>query len=201
MSTLFISSLPFGPGEEIAQKLSQRLCYSFLSRNDVLKRASQFGIPVGKLEMAAFDNPAMLEHMGEVRGKYLAFAKAFIGERATEGSLIYYGLAGQHRLPGVPDVLRVRIIPDHAQRVDAVMEKINFSREEAERFLWSMDSEIKTWVRFMYSVDLDDASKYDLVLNLERLSVENAVLALYGIAAPAFKPGLACPACARVQIH
>ena len=201
MSTIFISSVPFGPGENVAHKLAQRLGYLFLSRNDVLKKASEFGIPVGKLEMAAFDNPPILEHMGEVRSRFLAFARAFISARASEGNLVYCGLAGQHELPGVPDVMRVRIIPDHDQRVATVMDKINFSREEAERFLRSMDSEIKAWVRFMYGVDLDDAGKYDIVFNLGRLTVDNAVSALCGIVIPAFRSGLARQSCAPVLIH
>jgi cytidylate kinase len=201
MSTIFVSSVPFGPGEDVARKLAQKLGYFFLSRNDVLKRAGEFGIPVGKLEMAAFDNPPILEHMGEVRGKYLTFARAFIGERAAEGSLVYYGLAGQHKLPGVPDAMRVRVIPDHGQRVATVMEKINLSREEAERFLRSMDDEIKTWVRFMYNIDLDDATRYDIVMNLERLSIENAVSGLCGIVVPAFKAGPAARSWARAQVH
>jgi cytidylate kinase len=189
MPIIFICSVPFGGGERLARSLAEKLGYAYLSRDDVVAKANECGIPVGKLELAMFKKPAVRERLARLKQRYLAVATAAICEKAAEGDLVYYGRAGHFLLPGVSHVLRVRVIPEHGQRLDTAMQRTKLSREKAETFLRDIDEDIRAWVHFVHGAEMDDLRRYDLVVNLENMSVENAATALCGIAdLPDFKP-------------
>jgi len=188
MPIIFVCSDPFGDGEKLAKSLADKLGYAFLSREDVVAKANECGIPVGKLELAMVKKPAVRERLARLKERYLAVATSTICEKAAEGDLVYHGRAGHFLLPGVSHVLRVRVIPEHAQRMDNVMRRTKLSREKAETFLRDIDSDVRAWVHFVHGADMDDLRRYDLVVNLEHVSVENAATALCGIAdLPDFK--------------
>ncbi|MGE5344767.1 MAG: AAA family ATPase [Acidithiobacillales bacterium] len=189
MPIVFICSVPFGGGERLAQSLAAKLGYAYLSREDVVAKANECGIPVGKLEVAMVKKPAVRERLARLKQRYLAVATDTICEKAAQGDLVYYGRAGHFLLPGVSHVLRVRVIPEHGQRLDAVVSRTKLSREKAEVFLSEIDDDIRAWVHFVHGADMDDLRKYDFVVNLENVSLENAATALCGIVdLPDFKP-------------
>ena len=182
MPIIFICSVPFGGGERLARNLAQKLGYAYLSREDVVARANECGIPVGKLEVAMVKKPAVKERLIRLRDRYLAVATDTIAQKAAEGNLVYYGRAGHLLLPGVSHVLRVRLIPEPTQRVETAMQRIKLSREKAEKFLHDIDSDIRAWVHFVHGVEMDDPHWYDFMVNLENTSLENAATALCSIA-------------------
>lgn len=182
MPIIFVCSVPFSGGERLAKSLAQKLGYAYLCREDVVAGANEAGIPVGKLELAMVKKPAVQERMARLKDRYLAVATATICEQAQQGNLVYYGRAGHHLLPGVSHVLRVHVVPEHGQRVDAVMARLKLSRDKAEKFLGDIDGDIRSWVRFVHGVEMDDPSRYDFVINLENVSLENAAAALRSIA-------------------
>ena len=189
MPIIFVCSVPFGGGERLARSLAEKLGYAYLSREDVVAKANEAGIPVGKLELAMVKKPAVRERLARLKQRYLAVATSTICEKSAEGDLVYYGRAGHLLLPGVSHVLRVRLIPEHDQRVETVMQRTKLSREKAEAFLRDIDADIRAWVHFVHGVEMDDLRRYDLSVNLENMSLENAAAALCGIAdLPDFKP-------------
>ncbi len=99
----------------------------------MVAKANECGIPVGKLEVAMIKRPAVQERMAKLKDRYLAVATATICEKAAEGGLVYYGRAGHYLLPGVSHVLRIRLIPEHAGRVEAVKERIKLPEGEGRR--------------------------------------------------------------------
>ncbi len=189
MPIIFISGLPFGGGERLARMLAEKLGYDFLGRDDVVARANECGIPVGKLEVAMVKKPAVQERMARLRDRYIAVATDSICERAARGDLVYYGRAGHHLLQGVGHVMRVRVVPDAGRRLETVMERLKLSREKAEKFIGDIDSDIRAWVNFVHGWQMDDPQRYDFVVNLEHVSLENAAVVLCGMAElPDFRP-------------
>src|SRR3990172_8979111 len=189
MPIIFVCSDPFGDGEKLARSLAEKLGYAFLSREDVVAKANECGIPVGKLELAMVKKPAVRERLARLKERYLAVATSTICEKAAQGDLVYNGRAGHLLLPGVSHVLRVRVIPEHGQRIENVMRRTKLSREKAETFLRDIDSDVRAWVHFVHGAEMDDLRRYDLLVNLENVSAANAATALCGIAdLPDFKP-------------
>ena len=191
MPIVFICSVPFGGGERLAQSLAAKLGYAYLSREDVVAKANECGIPVGKLEVAMVKKPAVRERLARLKERYLAVATATICEKAARGGprLLRAGRplppSGRVARPARPGDPRARPAPrrpsmsaDEALR--ARRPRIS-SRE--------IDDDIRAWVHFVHGVDMDDLRRYDFVVNLENMSLENAATALCGIAdLPDFKP-------------
>jgi osmotically-inducible protein OsmY len=78
---------------------------------------------------------------------------------------------GHLLLAGVPHVLRVRVIAAMEQRIRAAMEQVKVNREQAIAHIQRVDGERSKWAQVLYGVNWDDPGQYDLIVNLERMSV------------------------------
>ena len=95
MAIIFISGVPFGGGKTLARRISEKLGYDYLDREEVVAKANESAIPVGKLEVAMVKKPARKERLATLRNRYLAVATAAICEKAAEGNFVYFGRAGR----------------------------------------------------------------------------------------------------------
>ncbi|MEJ2216808.1 MAG: cytidylate kinase-like family protein [Gemmatimonadota bacterium] len=168
-------------GKELAEHLSRKLDYPVLSREDLIEAAIKDGIQVGKLETSMMKPRAFTERLARERDHYLAFCTAYLCDRAMEGPLIYHGRTGHLLLRGVSHLMRVRVVAEEEYRIAATMRKLNVGREQAQRYLDAVEEDRRNWARSMYGVSWEDASQYDVIVNVERMSVQNAASALVGM--------------------
>jgi hypothetical protein len=99
-----------------------------------------------------------------------------------EGPLVYHGRTGHLLLKGVEHVLRVRVLADDEYRIKATVRSLGVDRDRARRYLNAVDEDRRNWVRSMYGASCEDASQYDVTVNVEQMSVDNAASALVGVA-------------------
>jgi cytidylate kinase len=168
-------------GRELAEQLARRLDYPVLSREDLIEEAIREGIHVGKLETSMMKPRAFTERLARERDHYLAFCTAYLCERAMQGPLVYHGRTGHLLLRGIGHLMRVRVVAEGEYRIAATMRKLNVGREQARRYLEAVEEDRRNWARAMYGVSWEDASQYDVIVNVERMSVENAAAALVGM--------------------
>jgi cytidylate kinase len=174
MAIITISRGTFSGGKELAECVASRLGYRLLSREVLVKAAAEFGVPLDKLSQALTDKPGRLERMRPERVHYLAYIQAALCREVQNDRIVYHGHAGHLLLRGVPHVLSVRVIANMEFRIKAAMERNNISWNEAIEFIKERDEARAKWTRFLYHVDWLDPSLYDLVINLERTSLEGA---------------------------
>jgi len=177
-----VSRGSFSRGKDLAEILARKLDYSILSREDLIEAAVREGIQVGKLETSMMNPRAFTERLARERDHYLAFSTAYLCDRLSEGPLVYHGRTGHLLLRDISHVLRVRVLADMEYRIQATMRKLGVERDAAERYLEAVEEDRRNWVRTMYGVSWEDASQYDVVVNVARMSVENAAAALVGMA-------------------
>jgi cytidylate kinase len=182
MQVICISRGTRSGGEELAQKLSEKLGYACLSREELSDAATREGIQVGKLEMAMVRPGILSERLALERDYYLAFSTAYLCDKAMETGLVYHGRTGHFLLPGVSHVLRARVVADDEYRVKSVMRDLGLDRSKAYRYIQEVDEDRRRWVRAMYEVSWEDAAHYDLVMNLEQINLENAATVLMQMA-------------------
>jgi cytidylate kinase len=174
MPLIFISSESKKARRQLAEDLGKKLGYECLCREDLIESATQAGIPVGKLEVAIIKSPAMSERLARQKERYLAFITSNLCERAKQHSFVYHGRAGHLLLPGISHIMRVRLVLDQESRIAEAMEDLKLSREKAREFVQHVDEDIEKWVRYFYGVRRDEPGQYDLVVNLEHMSLSNA---------------------------
>ena len=175
MAIITISRGTFSGGKTVAEELSLKLGYPCISKEIILDAAEEFGVPEDKL-IAAMETPprAWLE-TPEKKIAHLNYVRYALLKRARKNDLVYHGYAGHLLLGDIARVLRVRVIADTEYRVNAAMEKENLSRKEALSMINKLDKQSLNWTRFLYGVDWKDPAIYDIVLNLDRMSIKGAV--------------------------
>lgn len=174
MAIIAISRGTFTGGQELAEHLAAQLGYKSLSREVMLDAAASFGVPVEKFIEAMEKPPTFWERLTGERSDYLNYLRAALSERARAGNLVYHGYAGHLLLPGVSHVIRVRAIADLETRIQTAMARNNVDRKEAIARVKKIDKERSDWMRFLFNVDWQEPSLYDIVLNLTRLGIPAA---------------------------
>jgi cytidylate kinase len=175
MAIITISRGSYSYGKEIAEKVADNLGYSCVSRDLLLETSEQFNIPEIRLTKALEDAPSIFERFTGEREKYLAFIEATLLEHAQKDNMVYHGLAGHFILKQIRHVLNVRITANTEYRARLVMKREQVSHEEALRLLKNIDHARKQWGLALYGIDLWDSSNYDLVINVEKITVDSAV--------------------------
>lgn len=188
MQIITISKESKSGGQQLAQRLSEKLDYPCVSREELIGAATKEGIKIGKLEMSLLKPGQFNEQLAIEKDYYIAFATAYICEKALEGGLVYHGRAGHLLLPGMRHILRVRVLADAEYRINEVRQRLNLDRKKAQKYIEEIDEDRRRWVHNMYGISWDDASNHDVVINLDQMNIENAASALVSFAQlPDFK--------------
>ena len=174
MAVVTISRGSASGGLLLAQKLGEKLGYEIVSREDVIREAARFGASEESLQEALLKPPTFWDRFKHERRRYLTFVQAALCERAQADRIVYHGNAGHLLICGVPDVLRIRLIASMSFRIRMVMERQHLSRSQAIRFIENADRQRRDWTRFLYGKDWLDPVLYDLVINLETMTVDSA---------------------------
>jgi cytidylate kinase len=179
MPIVLISSSPHGSGRELAQNLAEKTNWPLYSRDQVVEKAHETGIRLSRLETSIIKSPVISEKLARERDLYLALVTKTICETATDGNLIYYGRAGHLISSGIPGLLRVGLGSTLEMRIERVMKQLNLPQEKAREYLEKLDEDIEKWIHYVHRETSQNPLAYDLFLNLEHMSLENASTILY----------------------
>ncbi len=189
MTIIMISSQPHSGCEALADSLVNKTGWPSTSRKELVEKAREHGIKVGRLELAMIKSPEMHEKLAREKELYLAFITADVCEQAPRGNLIYEGRVGHLLLPGVSHRLRVALVVPRETRVKNAMQALNLPQDKAMTYLEQLDEDIARWARYVHRQDLSELGQYDFVVNLYNMSMENASEILHSMAAlPGFQP-------------
>jgi cytidylate kinase len=92
---------------------------------------------------------------------------------AQHENTVFVGRGAQYILPRERGLV-ARIIAPRKQRIDCLVERRGCTRQEAERYADEIDAGRISFVRRYFHKDPVDPHLYDLLLNLERMSLEDA---------------------------
>ena len=189
MAIVMISSLFQSGRKELAEIMAKKTNWPVLSREELVDRAREQGIKIGRLEVAMIKTPHQSEKLAREKDLYLAFLTATLCEKAREGSFIYYGRGGHLLLPGVSHRLRVGLSTPQEIRIDRTAQSLGLTPDKAVGYLKEIDDDFNRWLRFMHGVDSRDPKNFDAVFNLENIGLSNAADILSRMAEmPEFQP-------------
>jgi len=175
MPIITISRGSYSRGKCVAEKLSQRLQYDCVSREVLLEASEEFNIPEISLVRAIHDSPSILERFRHGKERYISYYQYALLRHVQKDNVVYHGLAGQFFLRDIPHVLKVRILASMEDRIVEVMRRDNISQRDAEHILRKDDEERRRWGLKLYGVDTWDSRLYDIVLLIDKITVDDAV--------------------------
>jgi len=174
MAIITISRGSMSGGAALAHCLGGALGYPVLAREVLIDAAARLGVPEEVLREKIQTSSGAFERLREDRRIYVLALQSALADRCISGNLIYHGNAGHFLLKDLPAVLRVRLIAPMATRVREVVERQGLDPESAREYVQYVDQERIEWTKFVYGVDWQDPNNYDLVINLQDVSLETA---------------------------
>lgn len=175
MSIITISHEAFGDGRAVAERVAAILGYRCISREVLVNASQRFGISEAKLFEVLEEKPHhWWAEWLESRGVYRIALQAALCEIAQEGDIVYHGRAGQEFFPGIRHVLNVFVDTPTPSRIKQVMARKGLAEEAAKKHLEELDRIRARRTRELFKIDWRDPTRYDLVLNISKTTVETA---------------------------
>jgi len=157
-------------GEAIAESIAETLGAQCISSEVLTEAAKKYNVPEDKMLKVFENTPGFWERMTESRRIHLAYIQATLADLAKTDKLVYHGNLGQEILREVPHVLKVRLMFPIEARVKRIMERFNYSREQAEKFVEQIDEDRTRRSRYFFNSDWRDPSRYDIVIRMDRVT-------------------------------
>lgn len=181
MPIISISQGSYSGSQELAEALHKLLGYKVVRLVDALDGAKRYGISKDDM-YRGLDMPAnFFERFSRRKERYILAMQATLGEMMADGDGIYCGLAGQFIFQGLCGVFKVRLVAPMDYRITATISNMRVSHDEAVRHIREADERRSKWGRQMFGVDLNSPDLYDLVVNLEHMSLDTAADMITGI--------------------
>ena len=175
MAIITISRGSFSHGKEIAEKVAAKLGYECISREVLIEASEFFHVPEMKLTKSIHDAPGILERMMHGKEQYISYIRAALLQHVKNDNVVYHGHAGHLLVPEFPNVLKVRILAELEDRIALLQKREKMSREKALAYIEKEDKQRAMWTKYLYNVDISDPKLYDLMIHLQRLTVNDAV--------------------------
>ena len=205
MTIITISSGFCSSGGEVAGKVARRLGYRGLSEEVISEASQKFRIARDKLDHAIYNAPSIFERFFSEKQKYIAYVAAETLAQFRNDNVVYDGPAGhfftsivspmtakilayfkkdnvvydgfaEHYYAGtISHLLNVRVAANLEDRILLLMEKTDLSPEQARKVLKKEDQGRNAWGRHFYGVDETDNGLYDLVVHVDKLTLDDAV--------------------------
>jgi cytidylate kinase len=166
-----------GSGEEVAEAVSDALGCGCISREVLVEASLRYGIPEAKLNEIVEKGASWWQRFVENLEPYrMALQAAFCEIAATAGQngLVYHGHLGHELIPGFKHVVKVLLAAPMELRIEQVRARNTLSESAARRYIEEVDKARSRRLLAMFGVDWRDPSRFDLVVNLGRMSVAAA---------------------------
>ena len=163
-----------GEGQELAEAVAQALSYRCVGREVLVEATRRYGIPEAKLNEIVEKGPHWWERLLQDLRPYRTALQASLCELAQDGKLVYHGHLGHELLSGIGHVLKVLLTAPIESRIGQVRARQSLTDAAARQYIGEVDKARSRRLMAMFGTDWRDANRYDLVLNMGRMSREGA---------------------------
>ena len=174
MSIITIYQGASGEGQELAEAVAQALGYRCIGREVLVEASRRYGIPEAKLNEIVDKGPHWWERLLQDLRPYRIALQASLCELAHDGKLVYHGHLGHELLSNIGHVLKILLTAPIEFRVEQIRARQNLSDVAARRYIEEVDKARSRRLMEMFGTDWRDPTRYDLVLNMGRMSREGA---------------------------
>jgi cytidylate kinase len=168
-------------GAEIAKQVAMNLGYKFFDTEAIDNAAREMGFLKSVKEINE-KLPSLFQRLFSHRPTIdLDRLNSVIYELAKGGDAVFLGRGSHILLKAFNCALHVRVTASIEKRVQNLMEK-GFHREAALKAIEQTDHERGSFIKFAFGVDWENPGLYDVILNMDKLSVQLAVNTVIQIA-------------------
>jgi len=161
-------------GSEVAKRVASELGYRLYDTKAINHMAQELGFLESVREVDEKAPPIFQRIFSQRPRVDLERLYSVIYELAKQGDAVFLGRGSHILLRDFPCALHVRVTASLEKCIHTLMDQ-GLNREAAARAIKRGDDERSAFVKFAFGVDWEDPERYDLVLNMDKLSVNLAV--------------------------
>lgn len=184
MAIITISRQNGSLGDEIADALASRLGTTVISRKYALENFFGEINPglLARLNESAKFFDTTLPDSNRTYSDILVERIRTMASESKDKDLVILGLGGSVLLSGFPGAIHVRVTASETTRLNTIAKKYRITTDEASDVLEIGDRKHRKFVRTVYGKDITSPEQFDLILNTDRLSVDECVDAIVELA-------------------
>lgn len=195
-SVITISRQPGSRGNEIAAKLALAFGYDMFDQEIIKQMAEDTNISSRVLETLDERGLNMIEDViatiVEDRhlwpDQYMKHLMKIIGTIGKHGKAVIVGRGGTFIIPRDENI-RLRFIASLENRIKKVADELNITRDEARRQIYDVEARRGSFVRRYFYAGIDEPVNYDLIINTDFISDDQAVAIVKSLVDMGFKSG------------
>ncbi|NCC48355.1 MAG: cytidylate kinase-like family protein [Clostridia bacterium] len=181
MAILTISRQPGSLGDEVAEALSRRLNWDLINRDELIRRHLKSLIDPQDYHFLSESSKYFNYHSESLNMTYMQYLEQQLLKAAESQSMVLVGFGSQLIFADHPEAQHIRVIAPEPIRIDRIRGRFGVSEQDARQILVTADRRHRRFVSTVFSVDLTDASLYDLTLNTGHLSIDACVASIVAI--------------------
>ena len=160
-------------GTEVAKLVAKELQYKFYDTEDIEKKAAEMGF-LEDIREVNDKAPTPLKRFFSYRPEIaLDHLYTVIYELAHQGSAVILGRGGNMLFSSLPHALHVRVTASPETRIRNLADR-GYKRDAAIMVMEKSDHERESFIRFAFHRDWDNPEIYDIVLNMDKLTLSTA---------------------------
>jgi cytidylate kinase len=189
---------------DIGKLVAEKLHYDYVDREIVAEVAAQLGYPKRRIEAKEMPAGTLTGRISEALNRsypmdtvgggmgtvipmylpawdaplddpnYLSRLEAVVKELAASQAIVIRGRGSQFILKDYPDSLHVLVIAPLEIRVARVMSSQKTDEKTAKQKITRFDTSRREFIKRYFKVELEDPIHYDMVINTERFTFEEA---------------------------
>jgi cytidylate kinase len=129
------------------------------------------------------DAPSFLSRFSSQQKRYIAYIQAGLFNQLKRGNVVYHGFSCHFFVKEISQVLEVLIIAGMEERIKILRDREKISTAESLSRIKKIDEQRKKWSRKLYGMDPWDPNLYDLVIRIDKVTMDDAVDAICRFAA------------------
>ena len=160
-------------GSEIARKVADQLGYNFYDTEAIESAAQEMGFLQDVKEIDE-KVPSLFERLFSYKPEiHLDRLNSVIYELASRGNAVFLGRGSYILLRTFKCALHIRVIASLEKRIENLVGR-GWHREVAIKAIRRSDHERGSFVKFAFGVDSENPDLYDIVLNMDNLTIDLA---------------------------
>jgi cytidylate kinase len=193
MAVITISKEFGTESEKIASLAAQRLGYEYIGKNLIAEIAKELHISESEAEIFRKTSQSRIlrfvdrytcsivqkvvdrEHGCLDDKNYYETTKNLVEKSYDAGDVIILGWGGQCILRNKPNTLHVRLTKDAETKINEIMQNRNLGHKAAKDLIEREEGDLRAYIKQYFNEDWNDARLYDLIIDLGKNTVEQAV--------------------------
>lgn len=173
MAIITVSRQLASLGDEISERIAEKLGYKFVGKKQIEKRIMELGFPAAKL--AKFDERRLGFLAGLTRGRdeYLNYLLTALLEAAAENNCVIVGRGSFIVLKDLENHVSCRFIADEKLRTERVQSELKCSRKDAVKKIAESEALQKSFHKGFFNFDIHDPAMFDIQVNTALLDVDS----------------------------